>query len=323
MTRQVMVLGGTGFLGSHVCEAFHTAGFRVLSVSRREVREPGSVRSVSLDLAEAGVAELGALFAEAEPDVVVNAAGMVWRATEPQMQALNADFVDRLVAALSAAPGKPRLIQLGSAHEYGPSPAGTATAEDQAPAPVSVYGRTKLLGTQAVLRAVRTTGLDAVVLRIANVSGPGAPTDSLPGTVAHRIADLAATTDSGGRPPQLRLAPLRAWRDFVDVRDVADAVLAAALAPAAEVTGQVLNVASGVAVHVRDLVDRLIALAGLPVQVVEEQGGSTLRTDLEWQRLDVSRARTVLGWQPSRDLDESLAALLVAVGPPEQRGART
>ena len=304
----VMVLGGTGFLGSHICEAFHATGSSVVCVSRDGPGPDaaGPFRHIRLDLARAGVVELGELVAGVTPDIVVNAAGLAVGATDRQLRAINAEFVDRLVAAVGA---DTRLIQIGSSHEYGPDARGATTDESHQPAPLSVYGRTKLHGTRAVLRAGRT------VLRVSNVAGPRAREDTLPAVVARQLARIAAT--GSDRPAELRLASLRTWRDYVDVRDVAEAVLAATTAPAEAVAGQVINIASGEAVHVRTVVQRMIALGGLPVRLVEEPGARLPREPMEWQRLDVSRAWELLGWRPGRGLDESLADLLTAVWPPE------
>jgi nucleoside-diphosphate-sugar epimerase len=313
MNRRIMVLGGTGFLGSHICDAFHAAGCAVVSVSLNG--SAGPVQHVRLDLARTGVADLGALLADAAPDVVVNAAGLAARATERQLRAINAEFVERLVVAVDARSRHTRLIQIGSSHEYGPDVPGSTTAESHPPAPLSLYGKTKLDGTRATLRARQA---EPVVLRVTNVAGPRARADTLPAIVARRLADIAAG-GYGGRPAELRLAPLRTWRDYVDVRDVAEAVLAAASAPAVTVAGQIINIASGSAVQVRTLVQRMIALGGLPVRLVEEPAGSLPREPMQWQRLDVSRARELLGWQAEHGLDESLADLLSSVWPPDRQ----
>ncbi|HEU5472961.1 MAG TPA: NAD(P)-dependent oxidoreductase [Actinophytocola sp.] len=304
MTGRIMVLGGTGFLGSHIREAFQAAGCGVVSVSRNGSAGPG--RHVRLDLARAGIADLGSLLADEAPDVVVNAAGLATPATDRQLRAINAEFVARLVAATRDT----RLIQIGSSHEYGPDVPGSTTAESHPPAPLSMYGRTKLDGARAALRG------RAVVLRVSNVAGPRARADTLPAVVARRLAGIAAA-GCGDRPAELRLAPLRTWRDYVDVRDVAQAVLAAVAAPA--VTGQVINIASGTAVHVRTVVQRLIALGGLPVRLVEDSNGSLPREPMQWQRLDVSRARELLGWRAEHGLDESLTDLLSSVWPPDRQ----
>jgi NDP-hexose 4-ketoreductase len=142
------------------------------------------------------------------------------------------------------------------------------------------------------------------------VSGPGAPPGSLLGTVA---AHLAAALAGPGRPRPLRLAPLTARRDFVDARDVADAVVAAAYA---DVRGEAINIGRGEAVPVRRLAGRLIEVSGLAVAVAEEPahaappGGTGGRSDAEWQELDISRAARLLGWHPRRTLDQSLRDLL-------------
>jgi nucleoside-diphosphate-sugar epimerase len=304
--RSVMVLGATGFMGRHICAAFEQTGARVVRVARGvpdDARRP----QIRLDLVTAPDAELTRLFAAEAADVVVNASGAVWQVTEPQMWALNAELPRRIAQCLAALGTRPRLVHLGSVHEYGPVPPGERISEGLAPAPVGPYGRTKLLGSQAVLAAARTGALDAVVLRVTNVAGPGSHPGSLLGKIAAHLAVGARAHLAGAPVPELHLAPLRAWRDFVDVRDVADAVVAASLAP---VGGQVLNIGQGEAVSVRDLTDRLIRLSNLDVRVVEEPERGSSRSDAPWQQVEIGRARGLLDWRPRRALDQSLADLL-------------
>lgn len=107
------------------------------------------------------------------------------------------------------------------------------------------------------------------------------------------------------------------------MRDVADAVLAAAVAPAGA-SGAVLNIGGGTAVPVRELVDTMISLSGLPMRVVEDPALGLTRSDAAWQLLDISRARPQLGWEPRRTLRESLRDLLTDAGvvpPPVARAA--
>ncbi|MCX5203229.1 NAD(P)-dependent oxidoreductase [Streptomyces sp. NBC_00237] len=297
----VLVLGGTGFLGRHLTAGFAEAGARVVPAARR-----GATR---VDLTEADPGPLTTLLRDVGPDVVVNASGRAWGADAAEMTAANCDAVAALTGALAALPAPPRLIQLSSIHEYGAGTVGTGTREDHEPAPVTDYGRSKLGGTRAVLDAVRTRELDAIVLRVANVCGPGAPHGSLLGSVAARLAAALAAPGAPADPVELRLAPLRAYRDVVDVRDVVAAVVTAA--GVARPAHPVFNIGSGAARPMRRIVDRLIALSGLPVRIVEDTAGPR-RTDTEWQQLDITRARRELCWSPARDLDSSLSALLDA-----------
>ncbi|MFI9081891.1 NAD-dependent epimerase/dehydratase family protein [Streptomyces sioyaensis] len=287
--RAVLVLGASGFMGGHVCRAFAEAGWRVAGVARttRGMTTPYEVHE--LDLLRADTARIAALIRHHHADVVVNAAGAVWGVTTAEMDLGNRALVRRLVAAKP-----PRLIQLGSVHEYGPVPR-TAITESTPTVPVTPYGRSKLAGARTLLES----GTEGLVLRVSNVAGPGTSPVSLLGMVA---AHLAA-----GSTEPLRLAPLLAHRDFVDVRDVAEAVVAAA---ASEATGRVVNIGGGTATSVRDLVDRLIAAAGHVARIVEAPAAGGRPPEAEWQCMDITLAHTLLGWQPRRDLDESLRDLL-------------
>lgn len=315
----VVVLGGTGFLGRHIGDAFTAVGARVHPVSRTGAHDPATERApLRLDLLAAEPEEIAGLLDATGADVVVNAAGRAWRASEPQMTAGNAHLVERLLAAL-ARPARPpvRLVQLGSVHEYGAGAPDSATGEEHAPAPVTAYGRTKLLGTRAVLRAASEHGVDGVVLRLANVIGAGAPEGSLFGRVAAHLGEAARAVARGEEPAALRLPPLSAARDLVDAGDAAAAVLAAATAPAPAVTGALINVGSGEAVPLRGLIHRMVALSGLDVPVVQDPGGPpAARTDVARQCLDITRAERLLGWRPRRHLDDSLRDLLAPVLPP-------
>ncbi|WP_285729460.1 NAD(P)-dependent oxidoreductase [Nocardiopsis sp. ATB16-24] len=308
--ERVLVLGGTGFLGRHLCTTFRSADARVLLVSRSA---SGTGRhdtdSIRLDLVAASERDLLALLASTSPSVVVNAAGSVHEASPEKTRAANAEFVERLVRSLSLVSERPRLVHLGSIHEYGAGEVGTSFTEDHPPAPAGVYADSKLRGTRAVLDGVRTTGLVGTALRVGNVVGPGAPRQSLLGAVAHCLAEAAYRPERCAARPRLRLAPLRSRRDFVDARDVAQAVLAAATAPAPSVAGRVINVGSGRAVPVRWTVERMVSISGIPLELVEEPP-ATARFDPSWQQLDITVARRLLSWRPRLGLEESLSDLL-------------
>ncbi|MES4905943.1 MULTISPECIES: NAD(P)-dependent oxidoreductase [unclassified Streptomyces] len=326
-----VVLGGTGSLGRRISEVFEAEGARVLTVSRSAAGRPSGGRHICLDLTGTPPARLAAVLAGAGADIVVNAAGLAWGGGEEELAAANAGLVRHLVEAVAALAHRPRLVQLGTVHEYGPVAPGTAITEGLPPAPVSAYGRTKLLGAEAVLRAARTGAVDGTVLRIANVHGPGAPRTSLLGAVAHHLAETARGRSAQGA---LRLAPLTARRDFVDIRDVGQAVLAAATAPRTDaVLGAVVNIGSGRAVAVRELVDRMIELSGVEAPVVERAGSrpgspagsggpGPAGSGADWQLLDISAARRLLGWRPVYGMDRSLRDQLAAAGLPPDRVSR-
>ncbi|MFD0395270.1 NAD-dependent epimerase/dehydratase family protein [Streptomyces nogalater] len=184
--------------------------------------------------------DLADLFQDARVDTVVNAAGG-WLNTEDDNRYHHVRLVERLLAGTALMARTPRLVQIGSVHEYGPVPAGDAVDESREPRPVTVYARTKHAGSQAVLRATRAGDADGVVLRAVNVCGPWVTPASFLGTVTRRLSEAAP-----GEPVELTLSDAR--RDFVDGRDLADAVLRAATRP---VTGEIFNIGRGEALPIR------------------------------------------------------------------------
>lgn len=298
--RTVAVLGATGFLGRAFRARFEQLGWRVLAVSRTAGPADSAASARALDLTRTGAGELAALLAEEQVTDVVNAAGGMWGLTEEQMLAANVTLVRTLIAAIAAVPGRPRLIQMGSVHEYGLVPIGTSIDEADEPRPVTAYGRLKLDATGEILAAEDRGEIDALVLRYGNVTGPGQPGHSLLGMIAARLraAERAGTT------AELTLDPLTAQRDFVDLGDCADAAVRAITAPPG---GRVVNIGRGEATVSRDLVEALIKVSGVPTRITDSPAEAGPET--EWQRLAVGRAERLLGWTPRRGLDQSVAEL--------------
>lgn len=299
----VVVLGGTGCIGRWVCHMFERSDRRVTAVSRRLPANAAPGRTVLADLTTMGPKGLADLFRAERAAVVVNASGGLWGLTDEQLHESMVTVVERVIDALAAVPWPVRLVQLGSVHEYQPQTAGRCVDERTPLRPTSEYGRLKLRAGEAVLTAARCGRVDGVVLRLANVVGPGVSPYSLLGRVAGQLADAAKS----GRPAVLRLAPLRDRRDYVDARDVARAVTAAAAAP---VAGRAINVGRGEAIRVRQLVDQLVEVSGVAAEVEETAQVKAGAVDgASWLQVDVRTAASVLGWTPRIEMAESLRAL--------------
>ncbi len=294
---RLLVIGASGFLGWHVWHRATAAGAAVVTAGRAGLPDSPGHRQV--DLATGDPASIAEMIASVAPDAIANCAGAT--AGGPDVLApVNVTGTYALVRAMLLAGTRARLVHLGSAAEYGRAEPGVPVDESAPPRPVTPYGATKLAGTRLV-QLGRAAGLDAVVLRVFNPVGAGAPETGLPGRVAAQLRRaLADGTD-------VRLGPLEAVRDFVDARDVAAAVLAAAAAP--HLPSPVVNIGSGIGVPAGTLVKELVAISGYEGMVHEDAEGSARSPDKSWQQADIARAGLDLGWRPRHDLAASLADL--------------
>lgn len=288
MPGVALLLGAGGFLGGHIAGALRGAGWTVRAAPR------GDLSTLPPDAWDDLLGGAGA---------VINAAGRT-AGTLPELTRANV----LLPALLLDAAGRAgtRMVHLASAAEYGRTPEGHAAREDDPCTPLSPYGATKLAGTLLLEEAVRAGRVDAVALRLTNPLGAGMNAGSLPGRAAR---ELAQTAREGGQ--SVKFGPLGALRDFVDARDVARAVLHTLPGELGDGLRGTVNVGSGEARPVRDLVTELTRLTGFGGVVHEDAPGSPRSGDVPYQRADVSRL-TASGFQPHFTFTDSLQALLAS-----------
>jgi len=291
----VAVLGATGSIGRQVASAFETSGYRVLAVARRRPPAAAGRTCTALDLTAAPAARIAEVLAAAGARIVVNATGG-WLASAEENRQAHTRLVGHLLDAARLLPAPPRFVQIGSIHEYGPVPEGTDIDEARPPRPRTPYGRSKLAGSNAVLQASRAGHVQGVVLRAVNVYGPGAAAGSFLGSVVRRLR----AREPGGR---LRLEVNGDRRDYVDVRDLADAVVRAAESPLA---GRSVNIGRGEALGMRRLLTLLVAEAGLDAGVLELTDQPVASHGAGWTRADIRLADRLLAWRPKTSVGQSL-----------------
>lgn len=290
----VLITGGGGFLGSHLARALLQRGERPLLVSRRadpaslppDLR--GKVRLEAVDLCNAGQVER--LFARERPTTVFHLAGTRGRDAAAAVRCAEVN-VTATLRVLEAAwrHGAARIVMTGSAEEYG-AQAGTLS-ESLPTRPASVYGITKAAGTALAL-ALAEQGCPVTVLRLFTVYGPGQPSEMF----------LAAALEAAVSGRAFQMTEGRQRRDFVYVTDVAEVLLAAALAP---VAGRVINVGTGQAHALCDVARLLWRYAGAEAQL---QIGARPAPPHELfdTCADITLARELLGWAPRVELEPGL-----------------
>nr|WP_283949887.1 GDP-mannose 4,6-dehydratase [Limobrevibacterium gyesilva] len=263
----------------------------------------------NLDLDVTDAAAVRALVARVRPDACVHLAAVsaVPLARQDPDHAWRVNLHGTLAlgdAILAAAPDC-TMLYVSSAEIYGGSfRAGVPLDERAAPAPMNTYAATKAAADLA-LGAMAADGLRVVRLRPFNHTGPGqTPTFVVP-AFARQVARIAA----GLQPPSLQVGALDPRRDFLDVRDVCDAYVACLRRADAVAAGTILNIASGVPRRIGDILQALLALAGVRAEV--ETGAALLRpVDIPTACGDASAARVLLDWAPAIAWERTLRDVL-------------
>ena len=317
-SERVLVLGGTGFLGSHLVERLARAGTPVRVVSARARWPwgalPPGVESTRFDVGEVTAPRDWDALIEGSSRIV-NLAGVLQRPGLPRdlYRRVHVEAPRHLLAAVARA-GKPRRIvhvsTTGVLGPTGPEP----LAEDAPPRPVTVYERTKAEG-ERVVREARGAGLERVVVRPGLVYGER---DLHLLGLWRAVASGTFRTIAGGRAR---------WQP-VHVDDVARALEAALAAPGLD--GEVFHVAGNEVVPLGELAAEIarrlgthvkgpglplpLALAAgvgleallLPFGIEPPLSRARVRTLTEDRLYRIDRVREVLGLTPEVSLDAGL-----------------
>jgi nucleoside-diphosphate-sugar epimerase len=218
MSRRVLVTGGLGFIGAHLCGALLDEGADVrivddLSGNYAESTGPAAAAMLAARGAEIAIARADPAHLKGS-DAVIHLAGLPGVRTRRPPSALheaNVRLTERLVGAASQA--GVRFVLVSSSSVYG-NATELPTPEHALPAPLNPYAASKL----AAEEVVREQGMDAVIVRPFSVYGPGQRPEM---AFARWIECLTA-----GRPLPLHAAPGTA-RDFTYVDDAVAGILAA------------------------------------------------------------------------------------------------
>ena len=332
--------GGAGFIGSHVVTALADAGHRVAVL---DAGHPGAHRAPLRDtVAGARVHRIdvtdGPAVAAVLPgiDVVVHQAAMVGLGVDlddlPEYVRCN-DLGTAVLLSAMARAGVHRLVLAGSMVVYGegayacpahgpvrPAPrtvadlaagrfeptcgrCGAALApglvdEDAALDPRSVYAATKVAQEHLSAAWARQTGGTVVTLRYHNVYGPGMPRD----TPYSGVAALFRSSLAAGRAPRV-FEDGGQRRDFVHVRDVAAANLAAVTATGSRTGWRAYNIASGRPATVGEMAAELARATGGPSPVVT---GEFRLGDVRHVVAAPERARSELGFEAGVSLADGI-----------------
>jgi nucleoside-diphosphate-sugar epimerase len=294
MTEKVLVTGGAGFIGSHLCERLLMRGYRVrvldnLSFGKKEWVPSevefleGDIRNI--DDCHRACKNIAGVFHAA----AMSRAGPSIEAIDICTQQNIFGTQNILIAARDSKVKK--FVYSGSSTYYGNQ--SSPHTEEMASDFLNFYALSKAAGEQYCLMFHRLFGLPVTILRYFNVYGPRQPETGayalVLGIFLRKYFD-GKTLEIHGDGKQRR--------DFIHVQDVADANIAAFKLKR---HGQTYNVGSGSNIAINELADMIS-----PNQVhVPRRAG-----DAEVTLADISRIVSETGWQPQVTFEDGLKDLI-------------
>ncbi|WP_371483355.1 SDR family NAD(P)-dependent oxidoreductase [Kitasatospora sp. NBC_00315] len=312
---RVLVTGAAGFIGRHAVRRLRRDGHEVLALVHRSAlpyRHHGAT-VLRADLSDQEQAE--AVVAQAGPlDGVVHLAGLSdvresFRHASRYSE-VNLGGTVNLVAALARRHGPEgssvRFVLASSCAVYGDQ-AVQPIPESATTVPTNPYGATKLAAEQVVARAAAAGALGAVTLRLFNATGT-LDTNQV------RLVPAALAVAAGARPYLEINGDGTAQRGYLHVEDLVEAC-ARALGVCEAGRHVVLNIGNDTPLSVVDVVTAVRRVTGRPLQVRHLPAQSE-PTDI---LADISMARDVLAWRPTRSgIDRIVADCWPAWQPPAQ-----
>jgi GDP-4-dehydro-6-deoxy-D-mannose reductase len=303
MSSDTLVTGAAGFAGSHLIDLLVRSGVSPIAWHRpggSPPRDGAGARWEAVDLLDQ--TQVQAAIDRARPAVVYHCAGAAhvgraWDSTAATL-ATNVRCTHHVLRALERAGVHARVLVPSSALVY--ASADEALTEDHALLPSSPYGLSKL--AQEMLGVKSNDVLAVAIARPFNHVGPRQDPHFVASGFARRIADI----ERGRWAPEISVGNLEARRDLTDVRDT---VRAYQLIIERGHPGRPYNVCSGRAITIRDLLDRLIARARVPV-TVKVDPARYRPNDTPLVLGNPARIRDELGWQAEIPIEQTLDDLL-------------
>lgn len=302
----VCITGGGGFIGSHLCDALLAR-----SLPTCVIDDWSSGRRSNLPVAHPLLRVVdGSILDDSALDRAMSGAGCVFHLAAfvsaplsvKQPRACHDINTSGTLRVLEAAVRHRvrRVVFASSAAVYGDSEV-VPKREDQPLQPCSVYAQSKAAG-EHLLRVWRLVhGIEAVSLRFFNVFGPRQSASS------GYAAAISAFASAIIRGTEITIhGDGEQTRDFVPVGDLVRALILAGSKPGIG-NADVINIGTGAAITVRQLARRMCQLADAPERIRFEPARPG---DVRHSRADVSAAHTLLGFQPSPDLDTPLRQTL-------------
>jgi nucleoside-diphosphate-sugar epimerase len=308
---RVALLGASGFIGRWVARALCRQNAQVALIVRNKPAAEKVFLAIGVegDVFEQDLRNTDAisgLFQVIKPSITFNLAGYGVDNSERDEET-SFQINERLVETVCKAVAKVRdadwqgqhIVHAGSALEYG-SAAGVLS-ENSIPNPTTVYGKSKLAGTNSLASCCVCDGIAGITARLFTVYGPGEHCGRL-------LPSLIRTAKSG---EGLQLTSGAQKRDFTYVEDVADALLRLGLTKGK--SGEIVNLATGRLTSVRSFAETAARILEIPRKRLKFGSIPTRPEEMEHSEVSLERLRRLIGSLPPTGIEDGIRKTLAVL----------
>lgn len=296
---KALIIGGGGFVGGYLADELNNNGYDVYITCLEKV--DSDYVQFTLDIRKKD--DISAILSEVNPDVIFHLAAqssvaLSWK--NPQLTAeINIIGAINLFEAVREYEGNPRVIVIGSGEEYGCISANSCPIKETEPLhPMNIYAATKVCQEQTAEIYARAYGLDIVMVRAFNHSGPKQESIFVMSDFCRQIADI----EKGRKSPVMTVGNLAAMRDFTDVRDI---VRGYRLLAEKGKSGEIYNIGSGKAVSIQYILDTALKLS--TVEIAVERDAKRMRaSDIPIIEADTTKIHGDTGWITEIALEQTI-----------------
>jgi UDP-glucose 4-epimerase len=321
MTQETWLLtGGAGYIGTHIADEFIRAGKSVViydslyqglesRIVYLRAKHNAPIPFIKADIRDYN--ELENVTRTHNIDGIVHTAAL--KAVGESMEKSDEYFQVNLEAtteliAIAKRNNVKKFIFSSTAAVYGSPDSMDPCKEDGPKAPISPYGESKYQAESAVTSLINTPGNHGTSLRFFNVVGAAAP-ELLDNSVENLVPIVLGKLNKGEAPTifgtDYPTPDGTCIRDYVDVRDIARAHLAAANATTK--LPDTMNIGTGRGASVREIIKHVLeATNKLDTQVIETDRRAG---DPAFLCADVSLAKSAMGFESKYSLEESVRSL--------------
>ena len=299
---EVVVTGGAGFIGSHLCRTLVENNAKVTVFDNLSSGKIDNIKDIKtkLKFVKGDIRDPDELKEATKNCKVIfhlAAQSSVPFSMENPKEDCEINVVGTVNVLEAARKAGARVVFASSSAAYG-NPKKKPTPETYPTHPIAFYGLTKLIGEKYCRFYNENFGLEVVMLRIFNVYGPNCH-----GAIYDFLNKLRENSD------KLEvLGTGRQSRDFIYVSDMVNFLLKAATSPTA--VGEVFNVGTGITTSVSELAKMIVFLLGLKDVDIYFKGGQAWEGDMDITLADNNKAVNMLQWSPQVSLEEGLKRII-------------